>query len=127
MIRVCGVCSLRVKFNIDLSFSEMIRLYWIKCIYTHREKKDMETFIKGILKMQYICGKIYLYMHQFLDLWNFIGEIKASVHFFYFRHQNKTFKKLLKMLFLLLKKLLLFSTFSNFSASRFPYFFLSWP
>ena len=27
---LCSVCSLRIKFNIDFSFSEMRRLYWIK-------------------------------------------------------------------------------------------------
>ena len=66
-------------------------------------------------------------MHQILDLWNFTGAIEACVHFFYFRLQNKTFKKLSKMLFILPKKLLLSSTFSNFSTSLFPTFFLSWP
>ena len=38
MIRVCSVCILRFKFNIDLSFSEVRRLYRIKFInayYTH--------------------------------------------------------------------------------------------
>ena len=42
MIRVCSVCILRIKFNIDLSFSEMRRLYRIKFInayYTERESK----------------------------------------------------------------------------------------
>ena len=42
MIRVCSVCILRIKFNIDLSFSEMRRLYRIKFInayYTERERK----------------------------------------------------------------------------------------
>ena len=38
MIRVCSVSILRFKFNIDLSFSEVRRLYRIKFInayYTH--------------------------------------------------------------------------------------------
>ena len=42
MIRVCSVCILRIKFNIDLSFSEMRRLYRIKFInayYTERESE----------------------------------------------------------------------------------------
>ena len=42
MIRVCSVYILRIKFNIDLSFSEMRRLYRIKFInayYTERERE----------------------------------------------------------------------------------------
>ena len=44
MIRVCSVCILRFKFNIDLSFSEVRRLYRIKFInayytHTHRERE----------------------------------------------------------------------------------------
>ena len=27
---VCGACSLRVKFNVDLSFSEMRKIYSIE-------------------------------------------------------------------------------------------------
>ena len=45
--------------------------------------------------------------------------VKGCVHYFYFYHQNKTFKKLWKMLFVLLKKLLLSSRFSNFCISLF--------
>ena len=37
----CSVCSMRVKFNIDLSFREIRRLYWIKFIiaYIHAERE----------------------------------------------------------------------------------------
>ena len=35
---LCSVCSLRIKFNIDLSFSEMRRLYWLKLKKTKRKK-----------------------------------------------------------------------------------------
>ena len=43
----CSVCSLRFKFNVDLSFSEMRRLYSIKLkkSYAQRQrknKKDLE-------------------------------------------------------------------------------------
>ena len=36
-----SVCILRIKFNIDLSFSKMRRLYWIKFInaYTQTERE----------------------------------------------------------------------------------------
>ena len=45
MINVCSVCSLRVKFNIDLSFNEMRKPYWIKFINkcTQRGKKNQEV------------------------------------------------------------------------------------
>ena len=41
MIRVCSVCILRIKFNVDLSFSEMRMLCQIqfKNASTQREKK----------------------------------------------------------------------------------------
>ena len=49
---------------------------------TNRERKNQEEFMKGILEIpsQYdkfwwcICGIIYLYMHQILDLRNFIAD-----------------------------------------------------
>ena len=42
--RECSVCSLRVKFNIDLSFNEMRRLYSIKFrkAYAHRQRTNKE-------------------------------------------------------------------------------------
>ena len=45
---VCSVCSLRVKLNIDLSFSEMRKLYWIKFkkSITHRQRKHKEELEK---------------------------------------------------------------------------------
>ena len=56
---LCSVCSLRIKFNIDLSFSEMRRLYWIKRKKkqkekkTHQEskKKSSKEFMKGTFKI----------------------------------------------------------------------------
>ena len=94
-----------VKFNIDLSFSEMRKLYWIKFInaYTQRER-ILKSLQKELWKFQVnktnfggVFAAKYIYMmHQILDLWNFVGAIEACVHFFYFCHQNKTFKKLSK-------------------------------
>ena len=49
--------------------------------------------------------------------------VKGCVHYFYFYHQNKIFKKLWKMLFVLPKKLLLSSRFSNFCIFLFFSFF----
>ena len=65
-------------------------------------------------------------MHQSLDVGNFIVAIKACVHYFYFCHQNKTFNKLAKIIFILSKKLLLSSRFLNFCTSLFLSFFLFW-
>ena len=55
MIRECSFCILRIKFNIDLSFSEMRRLYRIEFInayYTQREKeiKNQEELVRQINK-----------------------------------------------------------------------------
>ena len=41
MIRVSSICGIEVKFNIDLSFSEIRKLNPIhKWLYTHREKES---------------------------------------------------------------------------------------
>ena len=100
-----------------------------KCIYTERERilkspqKELWKFQVNKTNFGGIFVSKYIYMmHQILDLWNFIGAVEAYVHFFYFCHQNKTFKKLSKMLFILQKKLLLSSTFSNFRTSLFLVF-----
>ena len=124
MIKVCGICSPR-------------RFYWIhkihKCIYTQRErerirKSSWKEFWKfpvnetnfGSISLVKIC------MHQIYDVWNFVVTNKVCVHYFYFCYQNKTFKELSKMLFVLPKNILLSSRLSNFCTSFFPSFFLSW-
>ena len=40
----CSVCSLRIKFNVDLSFSKMERVYSIKLkkAYAHRQRTNKE-------------------------------------------------------------------------------------
>ena len=55
MIRVCAMLQLRVKFNVDLSSSEIRRFCSIKFkkTYTHRQRKkkeELEKFTKGALK-----------------------------------------------------------------------------
>ena len=58
-------------------------------------------------------------------IWKISGkehQILDCVHFFSFCHQNKNFKKLSKMLFILPKRLLLSSRFSNFCTLLFPPF-----
>ena len=52
----CSVCSIRVKFNVYLSFSEMGRFYSTKFkkhmhIDSERIKKSWKEFMKGTLKM----------------------------------------------------------------------------
>lgn len=47
MIRVCNVCRLRAKFNVDVSFSEMGKLYSMnfKRVYSHRHRKNKEQLL----------------------------------------------------------------------------------
>ena len=61
-------------------------------------------------------------MHQIFGVWNFIVTIKACVHFFYFCYQNKTFKKLSKMLFVLPKNILFSSRYQVFVLHFSPLF-----
>lgn len=44
MIRMCNVCSLRAKFNVDVSFREIGKLYSMKFkrVYSHRHRKNKE-------------------------------------------------------------------------------------
>ena len=58
---MCSVCSLRIIFNIDFSFSEMRRLYWIKSInaYTFKEtvaqeKRGGKSSLKELWKFQVV-------------------------------------------------------------------------
>ena len=129
MIRVCCVCSLRVKFNIDLSFGEMRRLYWIKFInaYTQREIKsgrvhertyENYNLIRQILVV-YLSQNIYM-KYQILDLWNFIGTIEACVHLFIFPVKIKLLKNYQKCSFCPRHFQSLVLYFSLF-------FFFSWP
>ena len=135
---VCSLYSLRVKFSIDLSFSEMTRFYWIKSlmhISTKRERlwkiswKEFWKFqvnktnfgIVFVVKYIYICINFYIY--EIL-----LGQLTVVCTFFFcFCHQNKSFKRLSKMLFILPKKFLLPWTFSNICTSLFPPPFLYVP
>ena len=49
----CSVCSLRIKFNVDLSFSEIRRVYSIKFkkAYTQRQRKNEEELERGHIKI----------------------------------------------------------------------------
>ena len=86
MIRVCSVYSLRVKFNIGLSFSEMRRLYWIKFInvYTQRQKesgkvpeRNFENFnlMRQILVV-YLWQNIFTYASNFEFMKFGLGQLK---------------------------------------------------
>ena len=65
--------------------------------------------------------KIFLYMHQIFDVKIFILKIIACVHYFYFYHQNNLMI-LSKMIFIVPKKLILSSRFSDFCTSFIPFF-----
>ena len=131
-----SVCIHRVKFDIDLSFSEKLRFYWIKVIntYANRERKIEregerktervkesgrvrvhqrnfkvnETNSGGrVFLLKYIYISVIFLMYEIL-FWQF----KLVSIIFIFCNQNKTFK------------LLLFTRFSDFVL---PSLFLSWP
>ena len=72
MIRVCIVCSLRVNFNIDLSFSEMRRLYWIKFInaYTQREEEPGRADEKNYENSGLIRQTLLVHLWQNLFIWS---------------------------------------------------------
>ena len=86
MIRVHSVYSLRVKFNIGLSFSEMRRLYWIKFInvYTQGQKesgkvpeRNFENFnlMRQILVV-YLWQNIFTYASNFEFMKFGLGQLK---------------------------------------------------
>ena len=131
-----SVCIHRVKFDIDLSFSEKLRFYWIKVIntYANRERKIEregerktervkesgrvrvhqrnfkvnETNSGGrVFLVKYIYISVIFLMYEIL-FWQF----KLVSIIFIFCNQNKTFK------------LLLSTRFSDFVL---PSLFLSWP
>ena len=73
MIRVSSICSIEVKFNIDLSFSEIGKLNQIhKWLYTHREKESGrvgKSSWKQLWKFQVnqkTFGKIYIYIYIYI-------------------------------------------------------------
>ena len=66
MISVPSVCSVRVKFNIDLSFSEMRRIYRIKFInaYIQREKESGRVNKKNYENSKLIKQILAVYLSQ---------------------------------------------------------------
>ena len=136
MIRVCSVSSLRVKFKIDLCFGETRRLYWLKFInaYAQREKESGRVHERNYENFKLIRQILVVYLWQNIFIWCIrfwiyeilLGQLKLASTFFYFCHQNKTFKKLSKCV-LFYQKAPLFMTFSSFCTSLFPSIFFSWP
>ena len=112
MIRVCSIYSPNLSLKQILvsvkleGFNEFVKLI---NVYTHSDRKDQEKFMKGIWKFQFnetnlgSALLVKICVHQIFDVWNFIVTIKACVYYFYFCYENKTFKKLSKMLFVLPK------------------------
>ena len=148
MIRVCSVCILRIKFNIDLSFSEMRRLYRIKFInayYTEREserererekerdrerKRDRqresgwvgESSSNELWKLQFnetnSAGRVFPINYVYICLRFLIYEILLWQLLFVIKIRLLNNDKII-----LPKKLVLCSRFSDFVL---PSFFLSW-
>ena len=107
MIRVCSVCIIRIKFNIDLSFIEMRRFYWMRFIQSQRERekesgrvgqsssKELWKFRKNetnsggrlfLVKYIYICNRFLMYE---ILLW----QLRLVSTICIFCHQNQTFKQ----------------------------------
>ena len=94
MIRLCIVCSLRVKVNIDLSFSKMRRLYWVKFInaYAQREKEsgraheriyENSKLIRQILVV-YLWQNIFIWCIKFWIYEILLGQLKRAFTSFIF-------------------------------------------
>ena len=84
-----------------------------------QKKKQVKSMRQVLLKYIYICIKYLMYKIIFWQL-----KLVSTVSVFAIK---MTFKKLSKMLFIVPKKLLLSSRFSNFCTSLFLSFFLPWP
>ena len=144
MIRVCSVRILRFKFNIDLSFSEVRRLYRIKFInayYTHthterereRERRGQregqresgwvgESSSNELWKLQFnetnSAGRVFPINYVYICLRFLIYEILLWQLLFVIKIRLLNNDKII-----LPKKLVLSSRFSDFVL---PSFFLSW-
>ena len=102
MIRACSVCSVRVKFNIDLILSEMRRIYRIKFInaYIQREKEsgrvnkknyENSKLIKQILVV-YLSQNIFTRCIKFWICEILMEQLKLLSTFFIFAIKTKLLK-----------------------------------
>ena len=146
MIRLCSVSNLRFKFNIDISFSEMRRLYWIKSInayphththtHTHRKEESgrvgkcswkelwkfqvYETNFVSVFLVKYVyeCMKFLMYEDS---LW----QLKPVSTIFIFTIKIKLLKNHQKCLLFYQKVSACPRDFQVFGNSFFPSFSLS--
>ena len=130
-----------VKFNIDLSFSEMRKLYWIKFInaYTQREKESWRVYKRNYENSKLIRQILLVYLRQNIFIWSIkfwiyeilLGQLKLVSTFFIFvikikllkNYQNSFYftKKasfvlnIFKFLYFFLTRFLLFLAISGFT------------
>ena len=130
-----------VKFNIDLSFSEMRKLYWIKFInaYTQREKESWRVYKRNYENSKLIRQILVVYLRQNIFIWCIkfwiygilLGQLKLVSTFFIFvikikllkNYQNSFYftKKasfvlnIFKFLYFFLTRFLLFLAISGFT------------
>ena len=133
-VRVCSVCSLRVKFNIELSFSEMRRFYWIKLInaYTQREKES-----GGVHKTNFEVNKINFgsafvvkYINICITFWIYqilFGQLKPVSTFLTFAIKIKLLENYQKRFLFYQKSSFCPRHYQIFVLHSSPLFFLSWP
>ena len=79
----CTICSLRVKFNIDLSFSEMRTLYWIKLknIIIKQKKPQKTKEANKQIKKQIEKAKRRVKKSSWKELpWNFPGTFLGNFY-----------------------------------------------
>ena len=136
MIRVCSVCSLTVKFNVGLSFSEMRKLYWIKFInaYTQREKESGRVHERNYENSNLIRQILVVYLWQNIFIWCIkfwiykilLGQLKPVSTFFIFAIKIKLLKNYQKCFLFYQKSSCCPRNFQIFVLHSSPFFF-SWP
>ena len=118
MIRACSVCSLRVKFNVNLVKWEGFIKFTEKCFYTERERERgrvVKSLLKQIWKFKvneikyfYICIRFLMYK---ISLWQL--KLVSSISIFAI---NITIIKNYQKCFLIYQKKFILPSSSLFSS-----------
>ena len=118
-----------VKFNIDLSFSEMRKLYWIKFInaYTQREKESWRVYKRNYENSKLTRQILVVYLRQNIFIWCIkfwiygilLGQLKLVSTFFIFVIKIKLLKNYQNSFYFTKKASFVLNIF------KFLYFFLT--
>ena len=118
-----------VKFNIDLSFSEMRKLYWIKFInaYTQREKESWRVYKRNYENSKLTRQILVVYLRQNIFIWCIkfwiygilLGQLKLVSTFFIFVIKKKLLKNYQNSFYFTKKASFVLNIF------KFLYFFLT--